>query len=307
MTATPWTSAARDRIREAQNNLLAMADWAKESNADAKTLEMLLSPHRALIESLFEQDLPLAKLVDESDLLLHVSGTSATGPTPKVSVLAHILTTARDQVSRLAKQIGEITTVRLPPDLDMAFTGVAGGSLFVGFSVDDTARSEITRGAIRKIAEASLVVSEKGTVNDLARTIQDPASRDMALAAVRHLSPSGHKGISEIELLGKQVHRQISLTIETRRQARGIMSQRVVEKSPPVVFVGTVREVDLDASRFEIRNVEGHPGDIRCAHELDEEDVKRLVDTRVRVKGTPEYGPKDSVRLLWVDEVEPLD
>jgi hypothetical protein len=25
-----------------------------------------------------------------------------------------------------------------------------------------------------------------------------------------------------------------------------------------VSFVGTVREVDLDASRFEIRNVEGH-------------------------------------------------
>jgi hypothetical protein len=46
---------------------------------------------------------------------------------------------------------------------------------------------------------------------------------------------------------------------------------------------------------------------VRCAHELDEQDAKRLVDLRVRVKGRPEYGPRDDVRLLWVDELEILD
>ena len=70
--------------------------------------------------------------------------------------------------------------------------------------------------------------------------------------------------------------------------------------------MGTVREVDLDASRFEIRNVEGQTEDIRCAHELEENEVKSLVDRRVRVTGKPELGIKGTVRLLWVDEVELL-
>jgi hypothetical protein len=109
-------------------------------------------------------------------------------------------------------------------------------------------------------------------------------------------------GISEIEFLGRQVEHQMSLTTETRRQARGIMAQPVSE-APSVSLVGTVREVDLDASRFEIRNVEGHE-DVRCAHELEENEVKRLVDRRVRVTGIPEYGSaRNKVRLLWVNEV----
>ena len=150
------------------------------------------------------------------------------------------------------------------------------------------------------------MVANNRSARDLAQTINDPAERDMALAAVRHLSPSGHIGITEIELLGRQVAKQTSLTTDTRRHARGIMVQRVSE-SPPVTFVGTVREVDLDASRFEIRNVEGQPQDIRCAHELEEDEVKRLMDRRVRVRGVPEYGAKNVVRLLWVDEVEALE
>jgi hypothetical protein len=129
----------------------------------------------------------------------------------------------------------------------------------------------------------------------------------MAIAAVRHLSPSGQVGIREIEILGRQVEHQVSLTTETRRLARGIMAQRVAPASTASMsFIGTVREVDLDASRFEIRNIDGYSEDIRCAHDLDDDDVKQLVDRRVRVTGKPEFGPKGTVRLLWLDEVERL-
>jgi hypothetical protein len=85
------------------------------------------------------------------------------------------------------------------------------------------------------------------------------------------------------------------------------MSQPASAITERVTFIGTVREVDLDASRFEIRNVEGHLEDIRCAHELEEEEVKRLVDRRVRVSGSPEFGVNGVVRLLWVNEVELLE
>jgi hypothetical protein len=190
----------------------------------------------------------------------------------------------------------------------MGFVGVAGGSLFIGFSAADASEEgRLTREAVKVIADASWLVSENSAIGQLAEKIADPAARDIAVAAVRHLSPSGQIGIRQIEILGQQVAHPTSLTTETRRHARGLMAQRVPSTHDPVSFVGTVREVDLDASRFEIRNVDGQAEDVRCAHELEEDDVKGLVDKRVRVKGTPEYGARQTVRLLWVDEVEVLD
>lgn len=305
--ATTWVSETRSRIRQLQDGLLNMAAWASESSADPESTELLLRPFRRQLEELYERDLPLAKLADHSDILLHVRGTAAAGPSPRVSVVSRLLTLTRDQVTRLAKQLGGVTTVRVPASLDMGFVGVASGSLFIGFSADATDGGHATREAVRLISDASWLVAQDRSVSDLASRIDDPATRDMAIAAVRHLSPSGQVGIREIELLGRQVNQHVALTTETRRLARGIMAQRVVPASTaPISFVGTVREVDLDASRFEIRNIDGYSEDIRCAHDLEESEVKQLVDRRVRVTGKPEFGPKGTVRLLWLDEVELL-
>ena len=305
--APTWVPEQRDRIRELQDGLLSMAAWAAQSSADAESTDFLLQPFRDQLEAVYERDLPLARLADDSDILLHVRGPSAAGPNPRVSVLTKLLTQTRDQVTRLAKQLGGVTTVRVPPSLDMGFVGVAAGSLFIGFSADAADDGELTREAVRIISNASWLVSENRSVGDLADNIADPAARDMAIAAVRHLSPSGQLGIREVEIFGKQVAHPVSLTTETRRQARGIMAQRAVPASTQQLsLIGTVRELDLDASRFEIRNVEGHSEDIRCAHELEEDEAKALVDRRVRVTGKPEFGAKGLVRLLWVDEIELL-
>ena len=302
-----WTEATRERIREVQQGLVGMAQWAKESSASEAMTQLLLEPYRDTLDALYERDMPLAKLVDSSDLILHVRGPAASGPSPRVSVLARLLTQTRDQVTRLAKQLGGVTTIRVPLSLDMGFVGVASGSLFIGFSADAADDGELTRSAVRAIADASQLLVDQQPVAALAHKIADPAARDAAVTAVRHLSPSGQMGIREIELLGRQVARVTVLTTETRRQARSVMAQRFEPANTPVSFVGTVREVDLDAFRFEIRNVEGQLEDVRCAHELEEDEIKRLMDRRVRVTGKPEYGARQTVRLLWVDEVELLE
>jgi hypothetical protein len=303
-----WTATTRERIRHVQDQLLSAASWASDGHADETATELLLRPYRELLDAIYERDLPLAKLVDDSDLLLHVHGPAASGPAPRVSVLTRILTQTRDQVTRLAKQLGGVTTMRVPAALDMRLVGVAGGSLFVGFSAAEaTQEGDLTRQAVESIADVSALIAGDATAAVLAKSMADPAARDMAVAAVRQLSPSGLIGIKQIELLGRRVRHATSLTTETRRHARVLMSQPATAISERRTFVGTVREVDLDASRFEIRNVDGHPEDIRCAHELEEEVVKRLVDKRVRVAGAPEFGVTGVVRLLWVDEVEALE
>lgn len=304
---TSWSSVSRHRVRVVQDQLLDTARWAREAGADPEATEMLVLPYRELLEELYERDIPLAKLADESDLLLHVHGPAASGPTPRVSVVTRLLGQTRDQVTRLAKQLGGFTTVRVPPALDMGLVGIAGGSLYIGFSTVDTGEdAALTRDAVDTIASASRLVADDRPLDDIAAQFDDPAARDIAVAAVRQMSPSGQLGITEIEILGRRIARTVSLTTETRRHARRLMAQPPTRAPSRASFIGTVREVDLDAARFEIRNVEGHPHDIRCAHELDEQEVKRLVDQRVRVAGTAEYGARGIVRLLWVDEVERL-
>jgi hypothetical protein len=219
-----------------------------------------------------------------------------------------LLTMTRDEVTRLAKKLAGVTALRVPAGLDMDLVGIAGGSLFVGFSAADTSGdSALTRQAVAAIGAMGALIENEASLDDIADRFADPAERDITVAAVRHLSPSGQIGIREIDVYGKRLLQPVTLTTETRRHARRILSQQPAHRAERVTLVGTVREVDLDAARFEIRNVEGRIEDIRCAHELEERDVKELVDRRVRVSGTAEFGSAGQVRLLWVDEVERLD
>ncbi|MEO7730959.1 MAG: hypothetical protein ABIY55_08320, partial [Kofleriaceae bacterium] len=116
---TSWSSVSRQRVRVVQDQLLDTSRWAHEAGADPEATELLVQPYRELLEQLYERDIPLAKLADDSDLLLHVHGPAASGPTPRVSVVTRLLGQTRDQVTRLAKQLGGFTTVRVPPALDM--------------------------------------------------------------------------------------------------------------------------------------------------------------------------------------------
>jgi hypothetical protein len=312
MTADTFSAVMQEQIRFIQDRLLATARWASQAGVDEAAEELLIRPYRQLLDEMYQRDVPLARLADKSDLLLHVRGPAASAPTPRVSVLTRLLGGTRDQVTRLAKQLGGVTTVRVPAALDMGFVGLAEGSLYIGFSTDDDAAAELTRDAVDAIGAASELVAADQPLGQLTTKFEDPAVRDMAVTAIRHLSPSGHAGITEIDLFGRRIPHPVSLTTETRRHARRLMAQpppAVKSQTAPqvVTFIGTIRELDLDASRFEIRNVEGLPEGIRCAHELDEQDIKRMVDLRVRVKGRPEYGPRNDVRLLWVDELEIVD
>src|SRR5207237_5044288 len=98
MTADGFSAASRDQIRFIQDRLLAAARWAASSGADDATAEFLVRPYRQLLDEMYQRDLPLARLADESDLLLHVRGPAASGPTPRVSVLTRLLGGTRDQV-----------------------------------------------------------------------------------------------------------------------------------------------------------------------------------------------------------------
>lgn len=307
-TSESLVVATRERIRLVQEGLLRVASATEGTSASFR--EQVLAPYRSILDELYEQDLPLAKLADESDLLLHVTGPAASAISPRVSLLTKFMTNTRDEVTRLAKQIAGVASVRVPAALDMSLVGMAHGSLFIGFSATELSDDgDATRSAVEAIGNASQLVAAGASMADVAERIPDPATRDIAVAAVRHLAPSGNIGVSEVEVLGRRIARGISLTTESRRNARSLMTRPATAPEDPVQLVGTVRELDLDAFRFELRNVVGSSIDVRCAHELEAGEAKALLDKRVRVTGRPEFGRGDrrAIRMLWVDEIELLE
>ena len=93
-------------------------------------------------------------------------------------------------------------------------------------------------------------------------------------------------------------------------RSRKVLSRAVhrpVRVSGRGTFEGMVREVDLDARRFEIRNVAG-VGAIRCVYSADVDRlVREILDARIQVEGDYETLPNRKPRLLKVLALKVVD
>ena len=305
---TDYQDTTREQIRLVQQGLLKVGRLRFAHPDREESIRRRERPYERMLEALYARDLPLAKIGDESDLLIHVKGPGASAPTPKVSILTKMLAGTRDQVTKLAKQLAHVDSLRVPPGIDMNFVGLARGSLFIGFAVSAEADGQLTRRAVRLLGEASVLVSQDKSLEEVVKVFEEPAERDIAVAAIRHLSPSNRSQIDEVELLGKSVTQPVRLTTETRRHATSLMTQPAkVARPARAQFVGTIRELDLDEKRFMLRNIDGYSNEIRCAHELDEADAQNLMNRRMRVSGSAELSTSGQVSLLWVDDFEEID
>lgn len=300
-----WGSTTRRHVRFLQDQLIATTKLADANQATDEMREWLMAPIREMIETVYERDMPLAKLADQSDLLLHIRGPAASGPNPRVSLLTRMLTVTRETVTKMMKQFAGIETLRMPPELDMGLVGLARGSLFIGFSANEsTDGANLSQQAIQSIQVASVLVEKDADLEHVMEAFPDPGVRDMSVAAIQSLSPSGRGGVKEIDLYARNMAHPVALTTNTRTAARRLLNSRPEPQTDEAAFIGTVREIDLDASRFELRNLDGYVGDVRCAHAMTEDEVKPLMDHRIRVTGFPEFGTGGKLRLLWVTNVE---
>lgn len=305
---TDYQRATREKIRLVQQGLLKVGQLRFKYPERAESVSRREKPYERMLEELYVRDLPLANIADNSDLLIHVKGPGASAPSPKVSILTKMLAGTRDQITKLAKQLAHIESSRVPPGLDMNFVGLARGSLVIGFAVADGTDARLTRRAVGLLGEASVLISQNQSLEAVAQVFDEPAERDIAVAAIRHLSPSNRSQIDEIELLGKSVKEPVRLTTDTRRHATGLMTQPAkVATKVRREFVGTIRELDLDEKRFMLRNIDGYNNEIRCAHELDEAEAENFLNRRMRVNGIAELSKSGQVSLLWVDEFEDVE
>lgn len=281
------------------------------------------------VQEVYSEDLPLAQLRDTSDIILHAEGPTARHYAAGSSLVAWLCHEAEKRLRDLgmaALKTSASAAAAASKDLRILLNGLAPGSLYLGFSVDsaqrmaesqkslldfdgniDTPLDEI-RDALRTLPLVHEFVGDETVHHGITEAIADPQVRDASIMAAYRLAPTGKRGIHTLEIIApRSGHKAAAFTLRERTVLKSSALQApIMHEARHGIFVGELREIDLDAKRFHLRAVDGIPGGIRCVlGSLNAETARKLIGHGVKVAGEYEADADGKPRLMRVQTVEP--
>jgi hypothetical protein len=302
-----------------------IAGLRSRGGEEAGLPDAALQMYYDMLDRLYEQDLRLAQVKDRSDLLLRVEG-EAFNADPRLQLVSTVFSNVTHQVTDLTKAIlGFAAKGRVTPGaIDLGLTGIAPGSLYIGLKavVGVTADGgallgeadtlyKSTKHALKIIVDVAHTVegdSEHVSMEDVSEVVSDPRIRDAALVAVQRISPSGRKGFDTVSVSGMQSSSKPAELRSTHRTAiRNSLSKPVI-RGDEIEFSGQVREIDLDARRFELRGITNTEiQDLRCAYrDFDGVKPRSLLGATVKVRGLVERAADEIPRLMSITDLQVL-
>jgi len=294
-----------------------MQRLVRESGGTDETLERACAPYYRLLDEIYEKDMPIARALDRSDLLLHLDGEGLQTGRPRLSLVTGIMGDVRKQVGAVIKTLVSSINeaVELPREIDLGLSSFAQGSLYLGFSLPEPGPGYVvlegdpffaaSRQALTTLGAVTEHINEPNAYELIQREFADPKLRDAALSAVGQLAPTGRRGVSTLEIGGRalQTGRWRLLTPQTRLQVRAWLEQPLMSRET-IELRGRVRAVDLDMRRFDLRRVDEDQPDLRCIYPASlDARAKHWLDCIVVVRGQAEIY-QGSARLLEVESVE---
>jgi hypothetical protein len=312
-----WQAVLKHRAELLHQQIAAMQGLVREGGGNDVMLREACSPYYRLLDELYEKDMPVARALDRSDLLLHLDGEGLQTGRPRLSLVTGIMGDVRKQVGAVIKTLVSSINeaVEIPSEIDLGLSSFAQGSLYLGFSLPEPAPGYVvlegdplfaaSRQALDTLGAVTEHINEPNAYDLIQREFADPKLRDAALSAVGQLAPSGRRGVSTLEISGRAMRagKWRLLTPQTRLQVRAWLEQPV-ESRETIELRGRVRAVDLDLRRFDLRRLDEAQPDLRCIYpaELDAR-ARHWLDAVVVVRGHAEMY-QGSARLLQVESVE---
>jgi len=320
MTAavSTWQEAIDRKAQLLHQQIASMQRLVADAGGSDKTLQESCVPYYRLLNNIYEQDLPLARALDTSDLLLHLDGPGVQTIHPRLALVSGVLGDIRKQVGGMIKVVAGVIDehLSLPKEIDLGLTSLATGSLYLGFSlpepghgqkfVSDDPLVRASREALHTVGSISSRLNTADAYEKIVHDFPDPMLRDAGLAAINQLAPSGRRGIESIELTVKNLPTPnwSTLTRETRHQVKAWLEKPILGQER-VTFTGVAREIDLDARRIDLRQISEHQiGSIRCIYpETFDKASRDWLDATLKVSGRVEtYRGKP--RLMQIDEIQ---
>ncbi len=319
-----WTNAVERKAAIIHSQLATARSLASANRANA---DQIAEPYLRLLRTLYAEEFPFAQLTDTSDLVARFRGPAVDIHDPTVSIVISLFSDLREQIRGIAKSIVGLASERKmlwPSQLDPHLSGVAHGSLLVGISVSppasDTSKGhqyeiegaseqvfESVRAAVRSLSLVARYVKDAGVSDSIREAFPDPAIRDTVMVAAKRLAPTGRRGIDSVSFSSpdKEQDQVEALTPKSRLALTHALAAPV-KVSTAGSFEGLLREVDLDARRFEIRGVSG-VGAIRCVYGPSHDQIVRAaLDARILVKGRYDTVEGQRPRFMAVDVLQVL-
>jgi len=313
-----WSSVLKRRAELLLRQIVAMQRLVTESGGSEEIMAQACAPYYRLLDEIYEKDVPVARALDRSDLLLHLDGEGLQTENPRLSLVTGIMGDVRKQVGTMIKTLVSSfnEAVELPREIDLGLSSFAQGSLYLGFSLPEPNPGYVvltgdplfaaSRQALETLGAVTEHINEPNAYDLIRREFADPKLRDAALSAVGQLAPSGRRGVSSLEIGGRALQKGPwrLLTPQTRLQVRAWLEQPVLSNEA-VELRGRVRAIDLDQRRFDLRRIDGgHLPDLRCIYPASFDlRAKKWLDATVLVRGQVETY-QGAARLLQVQSVE---
>jgi hypothetical protein len=295
-------------------NMVSFAMRSKEEGL-AVSVDQVVGTTLGKILELAEQHFPLAKVLDESDLVLHAEGPGASNNMPWLSALNWVTSTAETNIKKLATAYFDLHGANgksLSRKIDPRLTGIASGSLWVGVKIDPIPNLNmgINQGSgidlsheLQLLPELIKYIDDEGLRMGFEDAYPDPALRDISLAALLRFAPTGRKGIHTMELATQQKG-MAKLGQRERVVLKEAIDKPSMKASRTGSFVGQIREADLDKTRLHLRDVAGI-GTLRCVvRELSIEAARILLGRHVRAVGNYQTDIQGRPRFLFVERFE---
>jgi len=320
-TFSDWTSVLRRRTEILHQQIAATQRLVLESGGTEAILEKSCDSYYRMLDEIYEKEMPIARALDRSDLLLHLDGEGLQTENPRLSLVTGIMGDVRKQVGTMIKTLVSSLNeaVELPREIDLGLCSFAQGSLYLGFSLPEPNPGYIamegdplfiaSRQALSTLGAVTRHINQPNAYERIRQEFADPKIRDAALSAVGQLAPSGRRGVSTMQIGGRAVQRGAwtLLTPQTRQQIHAWLEQPVLANEV-IELRGRVRAIDLDLRRFDLRRIDGGGDlpDLRCIYPASfDTPAKKWLDATVVVRGQVETY-QGAARLLQVQSVEEI-
>lgn len=306
-----WVAQIHRRAQIVIDQIMAARTAATLSGVDLEGLE---AQYRLLLERLYTEEMPSARLRDNSDLIVRAEGPGADHQAPELHSFSWLSEHVR-------VQLGKLTAAVLPmavrdakaaaKRLHWAFMGYAPGSIMLGFSLrhpesmpgfeeTDRAAYAMLSASAQSIATVPQFVGNTELDAAIQTAIPDPALRDSAVTAARHLAPTLQSGIHTIEVASRNGDYG-TLSQRERMVLKNAVDRPDLRQMRSGTFVGSLRAADLDKRRAVLRDVDGLGSAIRCIiDENTEANAKALFGARVKVEGDYETDAEGRPRLMRI-------
>lgn len=309
-----YSESSHETMRAFLENMVGSGFLAKSLGMEVTPAQVVDTTLPQLVK-IAEETLPLARVMDNSDLVLHAEGPGAEHNLPWLTALNWLTSTANKNLRGLMRSTLDLLGVdgrRIAREADLRLSGLAPGSLWIGLKLvmpespllpADYGLNEQLSRATARLPMLARFIDEESVSPGIREAEPDPAIRDASLVTLLHFSPTGRRGIHTLGI-SSRAHGSADLSQRERVVLNETLSRPKVDRLKEGSIEGEVREADLDKTRFHLRTPHGV---VRCVlPALHVEQAKMMLGSPFRVVGRYESGKDGQPRLMYVERIEEL-